>query len=81
MKNSTILILGALAAFVVLVYRRGFAGQGSQPTHLVNVLSGSQVTLGNGNVYDTGNGVIFDPMTGNYTDIATGRIIYKGAGT
>ena len=73
MKNSTIIIIGALIACAILFVRRSNKANAAT---LVNVLSGSQVTLGNGNVYDTGNGIVFDPMTGHYTNIKTGKIVY-----
>lgn len=80
MKNSNLILLaGVVAAGVFLLFRgRGVAAAtGGAPVGSLASLLG-MLELSSGHILDTETGTIYDPLTGNYTNIATGQIIYRG---
>jgi uncharacterized membrane protein len=81
MKNSNLIIIGALAAlaaYLMFSKKTPAAPSVASTAGLLSTLANQQVTLANGNVLDTGNGVVYDPLTGNYTNTMTGQILYQG---
>jgi len=77
--SSMILLAGMVAAGAFLLFRgRGVATvAGGAPVGSLASLLGT-LELSSGHVLDTQTGTIYDPLTGNYTNIATGQIIYRG---
>lgn len=77
--NDKILLLGLAAGALYLLTRNKQAGAvGITPkAALLANLSDQAVTLHNGNVLDFSTGVIYSPDTKTYTDIYTGRVIWR----
>lgn len=80
MKNSNMILLAGIVAAGAYWFFRGRGVQlttGGAPVGSLASLLGT-LELSSGHILDTGTGTIYDPLTGNYTNIATGQIIYRG---